>query len=262
MSAREWAARITHGFGNRRSAWLPIVCLAALVAAISFLPLLDSRPDWPTLRLTPDAERSTPGRSGEQTAVVVTDALNVRQAASADSPILATHPIGQRVTVIGEPVAGFLPVRHGTGQGWMAARFLATSESTGEAEGERWIEVDRGTGIVTLHEGERVVATFTGKVGQDRSVNGYYATAPGTFHVYSMTRDLTPTPFAEDGYITDWVGFDPDRNNGFHSPIRDASGVERPVQDRTTKGCVRLDATAAERVFAFAYLGMRVEIHE
>ncbi len=127
---------------------------------------------------------------------------------------------------------------------------------------ERWIEVVRPRATVTLHEGTRVVATYKGVVGGDRSVNGYYATAPGTFQVYSMEKALTWTPFADDGYITDWVGFDPQRSNGFHSPIRDESGVENPVQAPVTKGCVHLTAEDAALVFSFSSIGMRVEIHD
>ncbi len=127
---------------------------------------------------------------------------------------------------------------------------------------ERWIDIDRSVATVTLYEGEMAVATFTGRIGRDPSADGFYATAIGTYHVYSMTKGLAPTPFAEDAWLTDWVGFDPERKNGIHSPVRDAEGVEQAWQNPTTLGCVRLDSAAAVAVFDFAEIGMRVEVHE
>lgn len=293
--------------------------VAGVVAAIAFFPPLT--PD-----LTGPPERAIPGAPDrpERTAVVATDVLNVREAASVDSAILAALPNGQPVKVVGDPVNGFLPVAYGTGRAWMAAEYLSVGEESiadgwrspvivqdidavdpkesdlaavdpvvapmtdgpdpasggpdmtaphlgddpapasedGWTSDERWIEVDRDTATVILHDGTTIVETFHGKVGGDPSDDGYYSTALGTFHVYSMSKELTETPFAEDVYLTDWVGFDPERNNGFHSPVRDASGAEQAAQNPTTLGCVRLDAAAAEEMFAFAYIGMRVEIHE
>ncbi len=129
-------------------------------------------------------------------------------------------------------------------------------------KGERWVEVDRASALVTLHHGDTIVATYQGKIGRDPSVDGYYSTAVGTFHVFSMNKELTETPFVEGVYLTDWVGFDPERSNGFHSPVRDAEGKVVNTQGTVTMGCVRLEAHAAEELFAFAFIGMRVEIHD
>lgn len=270
-----------------------VPCLAVAFAAIWLVPsITPGRPDAKERPISESTDRpGAPDRS-RRLGVVSTDVLNVRAEASVDSPILASYPGGQRVTVVGGPVNGFLPVAYGAGEAWMAAEYLAIdgeiaanqrrsgalvgetapAEATGPAPeepasettmaGERWIEVDRSTATVSLHDGNTIVATFQGKVGRDPTPDGYYATALGTFHVYSMSKELAETPFADDAYLTDWVGFDPDRNNGFHSPIRDAAGVEQAVQNPTTMGCVRLDAGAAEEVFAFSYIGMRVEIHD
>lgn len=247
-----------------RAAWVAlagVTGLAAMVAALAFLsPLAPGTVGAPVV---PDVFPSASGRAPERTgrgAVVTTDVLNIREAASGTSSILGSVSRGQRVTIVGGPIDGFVPVAFGAVQAWVAEAYLAPETSF--AGGERWIDVDRGTAAITLHDGGRVVATFHGTVGGDRSDDGYYATAPGTFHVYSMTKDLTWTPFADDGFITDWVGFDPARSNGFHSPIRDESGVEKPVQSPVTKGCVRLAAGDAARVFAFSSIGMRVEIRD
>jgi uncharacterized protein YraI len=127
---------------------------------------------------------------------------------------------------------------------------------------ERWIDIDRSTATVTLYEGQTPVASYQGKIGRDPATDGFYSTAIGTYHVYSMNKGLSPTPFADDTYLTDWVGFDPVRKNGIHSPVRDADGNEKAWQNATTLGCVRLQADAAVAVFAFAEIGMRVEVHE
>ena len=128
--------------------------------------------------------------------------------------------------------------------------------------GERWVEVDRSTATVTLHEGNTIVAVFRAKIGKDPAVDGYYSTAVGTFHVFSMNQDLTETPFAPGVYLTDWVGFDPDRSNGFHSPVRDSNGKVVETGGTTTLGCVRLGEDEARQMFDFAFIGMRVEIHD
>jgi hypothetical protein len=128
--------------------------------------------------------------------------------------------------------------------------------------GEKWIEVDRSTAMVTLHHGDTIVATYQGKIGRDPSPDGYYSTAIGTFHVYMKNKELTETPFVEGVYLTDFVGFDPERSNGFHSPVRDAQGNVVNTQGTVTMGCVRLEADAAEELFDFADIGMRVEIHD
>ncbi|MGB3306598.1 MAG: SH3 domain-containing protein [Thermomicrobiales bacterium] len=130
------------------------------------------------------------------------------------------------------------------------------------ADGERWIDVDRTTATVTLYIGNRPQASFPARIGQDPSADGFYSTAVGTFHVYSMDSSLSSTPFVEDVYLSEWVGFDPVRKNGFHSPVREADGSERVSQHLTTMGCVRLTAEDAVTLYAFAEIGMRVEIHD
>src|SRR5699024_3844939 len=90
--------------------------------------------------------------------------------------------------------------------------------------GEKWIDVNRTTRTVTLYNGEIVVAQFDSLIGKDMSADGYYSTALGTFYVHVKEKSLVETPFAEGVFLTDFVGFDPDRSNGFHSPVRDELG--------------------------------------
>lgn len=138
----------------------------------------------------------------------------------------------------------------------------ADVEVASAKDGEHWIDVDRATAMVTLYAGDRPLASFPGKIGRDPSADGFYSTAVGTFHVYSMQEGLSSTPFVDDVYLSDWVGFDPVRKNGFHSPVREADGSERLTQNPTTMGCVRLNAGDAIALFDFAFVGMRVEIHD
>lgn len=128
--------------------------------------------------------------------------------------------------------------------------------------GERWISIDRGARTVTLHHGDAVVGVYDALIGKDPSQDGYYATAVGTFHVFVKTRELTETPFAPGSYLTDFVGFDPARSNGIHSPVRDAAGDVVATGGTETLGCVRLSEEAARTVFDFAEIGMRVEVHD
>jgi lipoprotein-anchoring transpeptidase ErfK/SrfK len=146
--------------------------------------------------------------------------------------------------------------------------YAATTSGTVKPEvadvgaGERWVEIDRTRSTVTLHEGNRIVAVYDGLMGKDPSTDGYYATAVGTHYVFSMERELTETPFAPGVYLTDWVGFDPERSNGIHSPVRDAEGNVVATGGTVTLGCVRLGAAEARAVYDFAFIGMRVEVHD
>ena len=130
------------------------------------------------------------------------------------------------------------------------------------ASGERWVEIDRTRSTVALHEGDHIVAVYDGLMGKDPSQDGYYATAIGTYHVFSMERELTETPFAPGVFLTHWVGFDPERSNGIHSPVRDAQGNVVQTGGMVTLGCVRLGADEAAVLYDFAFIGMRVEVHD
>lgn len=201
----------------------------------------------------------------------------VRAASSGDLPI-AEAPAPPRVAVPellvanvsaaeSDPVPA-VPQEAQMGDEPSAAVVAVTGSDPGsgapvaEAPGERWIEVDRSTKTVTLHEGDRVVARFPALLGRDPSQDGYYATAVGTFFVHVKEPALTETPFAQGVYLTDFVGFDPVRSNGFHSPTRDADGNIVQTGSTATQGCVRLGEVDARILFEFAQIGMRVEVHD
>lgn len=275
------------------------LAMLAAVGVIAFVILSNGRPDGPPFL---EHTLNPPAPAGQvTTAVVTTDALNVRDGASLDAAVVDTLSQGARLEVLGEPRNGFTPIRHASGQAWTASTFLMVDGSADVAASkpgqgvapesmvagvseepvqsnddgritdipaeeevlhEHWIDVNRTSGVVTLHEGAFVVTTYTSTTGRDASANGFYSTALGTFHVFSMSSELAETPFAEGVYLTDWVGFDPERSNGFHSPARDASGNLQPVQTAATLGCVRLEADDARVVFDFSFIGMRVEVHD
>lgn len=125
--------------------------------------------------------------------------------------------------------------------------------------GERWVDVNRSTGQVTLYTGNTAQHIFWGSLSRD-STDGYYATASGTYYVYTKHVPLTYTPYA-DNYITHWVGFDDYRANGFHSYTKDGSGNVIPNGASFTAGCVALAPGEIEILYNFTFVGMRVEIH-
>ena len=65
-------------------------------------------------------------------------------------------------------------------------------------------------------KGIEPVAAFPASLGFDPSDSGFYATAIGTYYVYEMYAGLNWTDWGQ-AWIWDWIGFDPDRQNGFHS---------------------------------------------
>jgi hypothetical protein len=87
----------------------------------------------------------------------------------------------------------------------------------------------------------------------------YESTQTGLFRVYNKIAGLQyDAPYAT--YISDWVGFDPDKHNGFHSFLKDAAGrVVDSGTGRISNGCIRTGE--AEAIFAFAEIGMPVYVH-
>lgn len=174
-----------------------------------------------------------------------------------ETPVENVSPVAETVTEPETEPADPAPMA--------ATTAVMPSEEPGltlTGEGERWIDVNRTTGIVTLYEGERVVVEFEALVGKDASPDGFYSTAVGTFHVHMKRAELTETPFADGVFLTHFVGFDWERSNGFHSPTKDAEGTVIQTGGTATLGCVRLGDEEARLLFDFAFVGMRVEVHD
>ena len=135
----------------------------------------------------------------------------------------------------------------------------ATEEALRPSEG-RWIEVDVTQYIVRLMDGDRVVQTIGPvAVGEQVDTGAYASTQTGLFHVYNKQPERAfDAPY--NTYISDWVGFDADRANGFHSFLQDKDGnVVDASTGRVSNGCIRTPDAAA--ITAFAEIGMPVWVH-
>jgi hypothetical protein len=123
---------------------------------------------------------------------------------------------------------------------------------------ERWIELSLRDQVVRLCECERVMGEYLAATGRgDRPET---TTFKGLFTVYEKNQG--PLYLREYGvFIRDWVGFDQDHDNGFHSQPMDANGLvlDSRLGQSVSQGCVRT-AQSAE-VFRFAKFGMQVWVH-
>lgn len=215
---------------------------------------------------------------GGSSATVNAGSLSVRADASFDAGILGYLSGGTGVDIIGDPANGFAPISYGGGVGWVYVDYLnwdgsvnysggggvgGTTSAIPEASvsAEHWIDVNRSNGAVTLYIGNQPQATYWGSLSYDTSDGGFNTTASGTYYVYGMYEPLAYTPYAK-AYITDWVGFDPSRDNGFHSWTRDANGNVLPNGSGYTAGCVGLEPWSAQAVYNFSYIGMMVVVHD
>jgi hypothetical protein len=140
-----------------------------------------------------------------------------------------------------------------------AAEAPTSDASVAPAEG-RWIDVDVTQFVVRLMDGSSVVQEIAPvAVGAQIDTGEYASTQTGLFHVYNKAEDLAYDP-PYDTYISDWVGFDPDKANGFHSFLKDKDGkVVDPSTGRVSNGCIRTGAE--DEIFAFAEVGMPVWVH-
>lgn len=137
---------------------------------------------------------------------------------------------------------------------------VATAKPVGPPNSGRWIDVNVSNFTVRLMNGTTATQVI-GPVGVGAQVDtgAYESTQTGLFHVYNMDASLTyDAPYHT--YISHWVGFDPDKANGFHSFLKDADGnVVDPSTGRISNGCIRTGS--AEAIYAFAEIGMPVYVH-
>lgn len=166
------------------------------------------------------------------------------------------------VTATGEPKAAATDEPAATATEMPAAAGappLALDGSSAPTEG-RWIDVDVTTFAVRLMDGASVVREIAPvAVGEQVDTGEYASTQTGLFYVNSKVEGLVYDP-PYDTYISHWVGFDPDKANGFHSFLKGKDGnVVDPRTGRISNGCIRTGAPDA--VFAFAEVGMPVWVH-
>lgn len=197
-------------------------------------------------------------RADDDVVYVNTDALNLRAKPRTDARVLAVMGNGEQLEMLSGPTSdGWYKVRYQGQRGWAYGGYLWATESS---EVERWIDVDRSNQTVTLYVGSEPVASYWGAMGWDDSADGFYATAVGTYYVYSKYAPLSWTDWGQ-AYITYWVGFDTVRFNGFHGYMMDGDGDVLPGGAGPTGGCVALEPAAARELYEFAEYGTRVEVH-
>src|SRR5437868_4796815 len=124
----------------------------------------------------------------------------------------------------------------------------------------RWIDVDVTRYRVRLMDGTQALKTIEPiAVGAQVDTGAYESTQTGLFHVYNKIAGLQYDPPYKT-YISDWVGFDMTRANGFHSFLKDEKGnIVNPGTGRISNGCIRTGDPGA--IFAFAEVGMPVYVH-
>lgn len=141
-----------------------------------------------------------------------------------------------------------------------AAATPAVALPAGIPSQARWIEIDVTRFTVRLMDGARTVQEI-GPVGVGRQIDTgvYESTQTGLFKVYEKRAGLTfDAPY--NTYIDWWVGFDPAKDNGFHSFLLDAQGkVVDASTGRVSNGCIRTGNP--EAIFRFAEVGMPVWVH-
>jgi len=206
-------------------------------------------------------------------AYIDTDVLNLRDSPSTEAAIIGQMWQGESVAIVDGPTGdGWYQVDYQGSVGWVYGGYLSIGGEGGWASdagvggvssafgGERWIDFNRSSQTVTLYEGDSVVGSYWGAVGWDSSSDGFYATAVGTYYVYTKHAPIAWTDWGQT-YIKYWVGYDPARSNGFHSYSLDANGNVLPNGDGATGGCIATDLGAAAAIYDFAEIGTRVEIH-
>jgi uncharacterized protein YraI len=205
------------------------------------------------------------GAGAEGGAAVAAPQLNLRAEPGTWAPVVGQVWQGEWLALLDGPTPDdWYRVQAGERTGWAYGGGLALGGvgawAPVEAVGERWVDVDRSTQTVTLYEGGVAVASYWGAMGRDASDDGFFATAVGTYHVYEKIGGLNWTDWG-GAWVEDWVGFDPDRLNGFHTWSMDETGQVLPDGAAPTGGCVALDPAAADHLFAFVAVGTRVEVH-
>jgi hypothetical protein len=135
-----------------------------------------------------------------------------------------------------------------------------TSDGSASPASGEWIDVDVTDFVVRLMDGKWVLARISPvAVGERIDTGEYTSTQTGLFHVYEKNGDLA-FDAQYNAYISHWVGFDPDKANGFHSFLKDQDGnVVNAGTGRVSNGCIRTGSP--EEIFDFAQVGMPVYVH-
>ena len=210
------------------------------------------------------------GARADEGAAVAAAQLNLRAEPGVWAPVVGQLWQGERLALLDGPTSDdWYQVQAGGQTGWAYGGGLALDGVGGpfdagapgaESGAEHWVDVDRSTQMVTLFEGDTPIAAYWAAMGSDPSDDGFFATAVGTYYIYEKVGGLSWTNFG-GAWVEDWVGFDSNRLNGFHTYSMDANGQVIPGGDSPTGGCVALAPAAADQLFDFVSVGTRVEVH-
>lgn len=195
---------------------------------------------------------SCSSHSNAQSGLVTIEPLDTPAAAMVLGGKPAAPP-APPVSAAAQPADAATPAAEASAEGTPADASLKPTEG-------RWIEVDVTNFVVRLIDGTSIVREISPvAVGAQVDTGAYASTQTGLFHVFDMRKELAyDAPY--DTYISDWVGFDPDKSNGFHSFLKDKDGkVINASTGRVSNGCIRTGAEAD--IFAFATIGMPVWVH-
>jgi len=202
-------------------------------------------------------------------AAVAAPQLNLRAEPGMWSPVVGQLWQGERLALLAGPTAdNWYQVQAADQTGWAYGGGLALDGSAAGGEqwsaavdgGEHWVDVNRSTQTVTLFAGDVPIASYWAAMGSDPSDDGFFATAVGSYAVYEKIGGLSWTNWG-GAWVADWIGFDPNRLNGFHTYSMDENGQVIAGGDNPTGGCVALDPAAADQLFDFVSVGTRVEVH-
>jgi hypothetical protein len=210
------------------------------------------------------------GTQAQEGVSVAAPQLNLRAEPGTWAPVIGQLWQGEPLALLAGPTPDDWYQVQADGQtGWAygdllafngAADALGQETSWAGGSAERWVDVDRSTQLVTLYQGDSAMASYWAAMGSDASDDGFFATAVGTYYVYEKYWGLSWTDWG-GAWVSDWVGFDPARLNGFHTYSMDTEGQIIPGGDGPTGGCVALAPGAADELFAFVSVGTRVEVH-
>ena len=219
---------------------------------------------------------SLPGRASAEGiwVQVTTDVVNVRE--TPYGVIIGQASNGQSFEVVGGPTPdNWYKIDFYGIHGFVLGDYLGAGGTDIETEpvpstwmatvaapagAERWVDVDRSSGVVTLYEGDVVMLSVWAAMSAEQSESGFWATANGSYRVFAKEGALHYTPYGR-AWIRDYVAFDPARDNGFHSYSLESWGAYATDFNAPTGGCVALDLWASEYLFDFVSIGTRVEVH-
>jgi hypothetical protein len=162
-------------------------------------------------------------------------------------------------TVVPQPASDTAGATPASGQASTGQSPAQSTQAARPTTG-KWIDVDVTRYVVQLMEGANVVRTIGPvAVGAQIDTGNYESTQTGLFHVHVKNETLAfDAPY--NTYISHWVGFDAEKDNGFHSFLKDATGkVVDAGTGKISNGCIRTGE--AEVIFAYAEIGMPVFVH-